>query len=79
MTLALLRTFGGGLAAPSANRFGAVSHTEARHVRASLGNAVDMVLDGGPCQYGLESTIVSLLDEHQRGAAPRCAAHEGAA
>lgn len=62
MALALLRAFGGGLAAPSANRFGAVSPTEARHVRASLGDAVDQVLDGGPCRYGLESTIVSLLD-----------------
>jgi L-threonylcarbamoyladenylate synthase len=63
MALALLRAFGGGLAAPSANRFGAVSPTEARHVRASLGDVVDQVLNGGPCRYGLESTIVSLLDE----------------
>lgn len=62
MALALLRAFGGGLAAPSANRFGAVSPTEALHVRASLGDSVDQVLDGGPCSYGLESTIVSLLD-----------------
>lgn len=60
------RAFGGGLAAPSANRFGAVSPTEAEHVRASLGNEVDIVLDGGPCRYGLESTIVSLLDERPR-------------
>lgn len=66
MALALLCAFGGGLAAPSANRFGAVSPTEARHVRASLGDAVDQVLDGGPCRYGLESTIVSLLDERPR-------------
>ena len=80
MALKLLRAFGGGLAAPSANRFGAVSPTEARHVRASLGNAVDMVLDGGPCRYGLESTIVSLLDEHPRvlrpGALPMRALRE---
>lgn len=62
MALALLRAFGGGLAAPSANRFGAVSPTEAQHVRAALGDSVDQVLDGGPCSYGLESTIVSLLD-----------------
>lgn len=80
LALTLLRTFGGGLAAPSANRFGAVSPTEARHVRASLGSAVDMVLDGGPCRYGLESTIVSLLDEHPRvlrpGALPMRALRE---
>jgi len=70
MALALLRACGdvngGGLAAPSANRFGAVSPTEAWHVRASLGGRVDQVLDGGPCRYGLESTIVSLLDERPR-------------
>ena len=66
MALALLRAFGGGLAAPSANRFGAVSPTEAQHVRAALGDSVDHVLDGGPCSYGLESTIVSLLNERPR-------------
>jgi len=66
MALALLREFGGGLAAPSANRFGAVSPTEARHVRAAFGLQVDQLLDGGPCRYGLESTIVSLLDERPR-------------
>ena len=66
VALALLRAFGGGLAVPSANRFGALSPTEAQHVRVSLGDAVDQVLDGGPCHYGLESTIVSLLDERPR-------------
>ena len=66
MALALLREFGGGLAAPSANRFGAVSPTEARHVRAAFGLQVDQLLDGGPCRYGLESTIVSLLDKRPR-------------
>ncbi len=66
VALALLNAFDGGLAAPSANRFGAVSPTEAWHVRASLGGQVDLVLDGGPCRYGLESTIVSLLDERPR-------------
>jgi L-threonylcarbamoyladenylate synthase len=54
----LLRAFGGGLAAPSANRFGRVSPTTAEHVRADLGDAVDLVLDGGPCLVGVESTIV---------------------
>ena len=67
MALALLREFGsangGGLAAPSANRFGMVSPTEAWHVRTAFGIQIDQVLDGGPCRFGLESTIVSLLDE----------------
>ncbi|MEZ4367432.1 MAG: L-threonylcarbamoyladenylate synthase [Kofleriaceae bacterium] len=48
------------LAAPSANRFGAVSPTTADHVVAELGAAVDYVLDGGPCWVGVESTIVDL-------------------
>jgi len=56
--LALLRTFGGPVAAPSANRFGRVSPTTAAHVRADLGDDVDVVLDGGPCGVGVESTIV---------------------
>jgi L-threonylcarbamoyladenylate synthase len=54
----LLGTFGGGVAAPSANRFGRVSPTTADHVRADLGDGVDLVLDGGPCPVGVESTIV---------------------
>jgi len=54
----LLAAFGSGLAAPSANRFGRVSPTTADHVRADLGDAVDLVLDGGPCPVGVESTIV---------------------
>ena len=58
VALALLSAFGGGAAAPSANRFGSVSPTTADHVRAELGDAVDFVLDGGPCQVGVESTIV---------------------
>jgi L-threonylcarbamoyladenylate synthase len=56
--LALLREFGGGVAAPSANRFGRVSPTSAAEVRADLGADVDVVLDGGRCPVGLESTIV---------------------
>lgn len=56
----LLERFGGGVAAPSANRFGEVSPTTAAHVRADLGDAVDLVLDGGPCRVGVESTIVDL-------------------
>ena len=57
---ALLGAFGGGIAAPSANRFGAVSPTTAAHVRADLGADVDFVLDGGPSEVGIESTIVDL-------------------
>ncbi|MEY2582967.1 MAG: L-threonylcarbamoyladenylate synthase [Ilumatobacteraceae bacterium] len=58
LTLELLERFGGGLAAPSANRFGRVSPTTAEHVRADLGDDVDFVLDGGSCPIGVESTIV---------------------
>jgi len=60
LALALLAAFGGGVAAPSANRFGQVSPTTAADVRLDLGDAVDMVLDGGPCPVGVESTIVDL-------------------
>ncbi len=60
LTLAVLRGLGGGIAAPSANRFGQVSPTSATHVHADLGDAVDFILDGGPCSVGLESTIVDL-------------------
>lgn len=58
VTRALLADFGGGVTAPSANRFGQVSPTTANDVRAELGDAVDFVLDGGPCEVGVESTIV---------------------
>jgi len=57
---ALLDAFGGGIAAPSANRFGRVSPTTAQHVRDDLGGDVDLVLDGGPCTVGVESTIVDV-------------------
>lgn len=58
VALALLAEFGGAIAAPSANRFGRVSPTRAEHVREELGELVDMILDGGECEVGLESTIV---------------------
>ena len=58
LTTELLERFDGGLAAPSANRFGKVSPTTADHVRSDLGDLVDYVLDGGPCPIGVESTIV---------------------
>jgi L-threonylcarbamoyladenylate synthase len=60
VALALLKAFGGGVAAPSANRFGRVSPTRARHVRKELKGRVDMILNGGPCRVGVESTILSL-------------------
>ena len=59
----LLKAFGGGIAAPSANRFGQVSATTAAHVRADLGEDVELVLDGGPSEVGIESTIVDLSGE----------------
>jgi len=55
---ALLAAFGDGIAAPSANRFGHVSATTAEHVLEEFGDTVDFVLDGGPCEVGIESTIV---------------------
>ncbi|HMP55731.1 MAG TPA: L-threonylcarbamoyladenylate synthase, partial [Novosphingobium sp.] len=57
---AVLDATGLPLAAPSANRSGAVSPTRAAHVAASLGERVDLILDGGACEAGLESTIVAL-------------------
>ncbi|GHE75529.1 threonylcarbamoyl-AMP synthase [Amycolatopsis deserti] len=63
VALALLSAFGGGVVAPSANRFGSVSPTTAEHVRTELGDAVDFVLDGGPCHVGVESTIVDVTGD----------------
>ena len=60
LALKLLRAFGSGLAAPSANRFGRVSPTTAQHVRDELNDAVPLILDGGACEVGIESTIVDL-------------------
>jgi len=53
-----LQAFGGGIAAPSANRFCRISPTQAAHVTEELGDAVDLILDGGACQVGVESTII---------------------
>lgn len=73
VALSLLRAFaeaqrqvgksGGGLAAPSANRFGRISPTMAQHVADELGDAVPLILDGDDCQVGIESTIVDLSRE----------------
>ena len=66
LALALIEAAATGLAAPSANRFGRVSPTRAEHVAEDLGEEVDLILDGGPCRVGVESTIVDLT-----GGAPR--------
>lgn len=63
---ALLRAAGRPLAAPSANRSGEVSPTTAAHVAASLGDAPAMILDGGACPVGIESTVVDLSDGEAR-------------
>lgn len=63
LALELLGCCGRPIAAPSANRFGTVSPTTAEHVRDSLGDAVDFVLDGGSCRAGIESTIISLAGD----------------
>ena len=60
---ALLQTFGSGIAAPSANRFGHVSPTTAEHVLDDLEDSVDLILDGGPCDIGIESTIVAFTND----------------
>ena len=59
----LLAAFGGGIAAPSANRFGRISPTTAAHVADDLGGAVALILDGGACPVGIESTIVAFTDD----------------
>jgi L-threonylcarbamoyladenylate synthase len=66
MAQQLLTAFGGGIAAPSANRYGKLSPTRPEHVRDELGDAVKVILDGGESQIGLESTIVSCVDGNVR-------------
>lgn len=63
LALALLRAFGGPMVGPSANRSGSVSPTTAAHVRAAFDSADVVVIDGGPCRVGIESTVVSLVGE----------------
>ena len=63
---ALIETAGLPLAAPSANRFGRLSPTKPEHVREELGGAVEVILDGGESPIGLESTIVSCLNDEAR-------------
>jgi len=62
----LIRAAGGALAAPSANRSTAVSPTTAKHVLDGLGGRIDLIIDGGPTRVGIESTVVSLLDQEVR-------------
>jgi L-threonylcarbamoyladenylate synthase len=63
ITLALLKELNFPLAAPSANPFGYISPTTAQHVEKQLGNQIPYILDGGKCEIGLESTIVSLENQ----------------
>jgi L-threonylcarbamoyladenylate synthase len=63
VALALIRTTGCGIAAPSANPFGYVSPTEAQHVAEQLSEQIDLILDGGPSKVGVESTILSLTGD----------------
>ncbi len=60
VALDLIRQSGVPIAAPSANRFKCISPTTAEHVESGLGNKVDMILDGGPCAIGVETTIIDL-------------------
>lgn len=66
MALSLIKESKCPIAAPSANPFGYLSPTTADHVREQLGDQVDLILDGGPCPVGVESTIVSFLEERPR-------------
>lgn len=66
MAQQLLTAFGGGIAAPSANRFGHLSPTRPEHVRDEFGDAVKIILDGGECQIGVESTIIAFEGDNVR-------------
>jgi L-threonylcarbamoyladenylate synthase len=63
IALALIAAVQLPVAAPSANRFAQVSPTTAEHVRKGLGDRVDFILDGGPCEVGIESAVLSLVEE----------------
>jgi len=66
MALSLIKESKCPIAAPSANPFGYLSPTTAEHVRDQLGDRVDLILDGGPCPVGVESTIVSFSEGKPR-------------
>jgi L-threonylcarbamoyladenylate synthase len=78
--LALIEVAGAALAAPSANPFGHISPTEAKHVAAGLADDIDLILDGGRCSIGVESTVLSLAEPRPRilraGGVPREALEE---
>jgi L-threonylcarbamoyladenylate synthase len=80
LAAALLREFDGPVAAPSANRSTRISPTTADHVRQDLGNNVDLILDGGPCRVGIESTVLDLTSAKPRilrlGGIPRARLEE---
>jgi L-threonylcarbamoyladenylate synthase len=59
----VLRMYGNPIAAPSANRFGRISPTTASHVMADLGGRIPLIVDGGPCAHGIESTIVRVREQ----------------
>ncbi|MBA3517772.1 MAG: threonylcarbamoyl-AMP synthase [Rhizobiales bacterium] len=73
---ALIAAYGGALAAPSANKSGRLSPTRAEHVAEQLGDEVALLLDGGPCEVGLESTIVALTGERPKLLRPGAIAAE---
>jgi L-threonylcarbamoyladenylate synthase len=66
LAIELLRSFGGAVAAPSANRANHISPTSAADVRAELGSRVDLILDGGSCDVGIESTVIDLTPARPR-------------
>ncbi len=66
MTLSVIRLVGSPIVGPSANPFGYLSPTTAEHVRDQLGDRIDFILDGGPCEVGVESTIVSFFEKGPR-------------
>lgn len=76
LALQVLRAFDGGLAAPSANRFGHISPTTAAHVREEFGAGVALILDGGECEVGIESTIIDLSSRIPRILRPGRITHE---
>lgn len=63
MTLRLIELVDSPIVGPSANPFGYLSPTRAEHVREQLGDQIDFVLDGGPCEVGIESTIISFSEK----------------
>ena len=66
MALSLIKEAGFPIVGPSANPFGYLSPTTAEHVREQLGDQIDFILDGGPCDVGVESTIISFLERNPK-------------